>query len=195
MTILIPFASLSAAPWKNGSGSTTEIAIAPGDATLHSFDWRLSLATIAHSGAFSQFPGVDRTLALVDGAGFTLDIDGSRHVLSDLDEGTIAFPGEAAVNATLHGGPTLDFNVMTRRELCQHKFGRRHIDGSAQFSPGGQRCLLFLASGESLSICCDDERLCMVRFDCVMLEPGKLWTLEGDDATVFIVDIYQRPAA
>ena len=34
------------------------------------------MATIAEDGAFSQFPGVDRTLALVDGHGLTLQIDG-----------------------------------------------------------------------------------------------------------------------
>ncbi|MDB5961508.1 MAG: HutD/Ves family protein, partial [Massilia sp.] len=82
--------------------------------------------------------------------------------------------------------------VMTRREACQHKFGRRRIDGSAQFAPGGQRSILFLAVGESLSVSCDDERIGLVRFDAMVLEPGKLWTLEGIDATVFIVDIYQR---
>ncbi|MDB5962764.1 MAG: HutD/Ves family protein, partial [Massilia sp.] len=152
MTTLIPFAGLTASPWKNGGGSTTEIAIGPAGASVHNFDWRVSLATISHSGPFSRFAGVDRTLALVDGGGFTLDIDGERHILLDIDAATIAFDGEANVTATLHDGPTVDFNVMTRREACQHKFGRRRIDGSAQFAPGGQRSILFLAVGESLSV-------------------------------------------
>lgn len=194
MTILIPFAGLAPAPWKNGGGSSTEIVIEPPGASLHNFDWRVSLATIAHEGPFSVFPGIDRTLALVDGPGLTLDIDGVRHVLLDIDDGVLAFAGEAAVLATPHDYPTTDFNVMTRRDQCQHKFGRRHIDGSAEFAPGGQRSILFLAGGESLTVSCDDERIGLVRFDCVLFDPGKLWTLEGDDATVFIVDIYQRPA-
>lgn len=194
MTTLIPFAGLSAAPWKNGGGSTTEIAIGPVGATLHDFEWRISLATVAHSGPFSRFTGIDRTLALVDGAGFTLDIDGARTILLDIDDATVAFDGDADVTATLHDGPTIDFNVMTRRAACQHKFGRRHIDGIARFAPGGQRSILFLAAGESLSVSCDDERIGLVRLDAVVFEPGKLWMLEGDDATVFIVDIYQRRA-
>src|SRR5450830_1793080 len=162
MSTLIPFASLTPSPWKNGGGSTTEIAVEPPGATLHSFEWRLSLASIAHDGPFSHFPGVDRSLALLDGPGLMLD------------------------------SATLDFNVMTRREVCQHKLGRRHIDGSARFAPGGQRSILFLAAGESLAVSCDDERIGLVRFDAVLFEPGKLWLLEGDDATVFIVDIYYR---
>lgn len=192
MTTLIPFAGLAPQPWKNGGGSTLDIASGPPGATVHSFDWRLSLANIAHSGPFSHFPGVERTLALVDGAGFTLDIDGTRHVLLDIDDSTIAFAGEAAVAATLHGGPTLDFNVMTRRAACEHKFGRRRVEGSATYAPGGVRSIVFLASGESLTVSCDDERIGLVRFDAVLFEPGKLWTLEADEATVFIVDIYAR---
>lgn len=195
MTTLIPFAALAPVPWKNGAGSTMELAIGPPGATVHDFDWRVSLATISHSGPFSQFAGVERTLALVEGGGLTLDVDGTRHVLLDVDDSTIAFDGQAAVNATVHGGPTLDFNVMTRRTTCQHKFGRRRIMGSAAFAPGGQRSLVFLASGEGLTVSSDDERIGLVRFDAVVFEPGTLWTLEALDATVFIVDLYARPEA
>jgi len=71
MTMLIPFAGLSPVPWKNGAGSTTEIAVFPQDAGFTDFDWRVSLATIGADGPFSVFPGVDRTLALVEGHGGT----------------------------------------------------------------------------------------------------------------------------
>ena len=194
MSILIPFAALSSSPWKNGGGSTIEIAVEPPEASILDFDWRISLATISHNGPFSFFPGIDRTLASLDGPGLTLDIDGSRHVLAESEARELAFPGEAAVSATLHDGASIDFNVMTRRAVCQHKFGRRQIDGSARFSPGGQRSVLFLAGGESLSISSDNERIGLVRYDAVLFEPGKLWTLEGVDATVFVIDIYMQPA-
>ena len=72
MSTLIPFAGLATLPWKNGSGSTTEIAIDPPSATFDDFHWRISLATISENGPFSVFPGVERTLALVDGHGLTL---------------------------------------------------------------------------------------------------------------------------
>lgn len=194
MTILIPFAALAAAPWKNGGGSTTEIAIDPPGATLANFNWRVSLATIAHSGPFSVFPGIDRTLALVEGAGVALDIEGHRQLMLEGVDDVIDFAGEAHVLATLQGSSTTDFNVMSRRALCHHKFGRRRVDGYAQYAPGGQRSLVFLAEGDSLTVSCDDERIGLVRYDCVLFEPGKLWTLEGDDVTVFIVDFYQRAA-
>ena len=55
-----------------GGGSTTEIAVAPPGAGFDDFDWRVSLATITQDGPFSAFPGIDRTLALVDGDGCLL---------------------------------------------------------------------------------------------------------------------------
>ena len=61
-------------PWKNGAGSTTELLIDPPGATLAGgFRWRVSMATVAESGPFSSFPGLDRTLLLLEGEGMELD--------------------------------------------------------------------------------------------------------------------------
>jgi len=43
-------------PWKNGGGSTTEIAIGPTGASLEAFDWRVSMARVAFDGPFSDSP-------------------------------------------------------------------------------------------------------------------------------------------
>lgn len=190
MTMLIPFASLAPVPWKNGGGSTTEIAIEPPGSQFDDFEWRISLATITHDGPFSLFPGVDRTLALVEGPGLMLDIDDSRRFVLGDEDTVIEFPGEAAIIATLSGAPTIDFNVMTRRAICHHKFGQRKLAGSSSFAPRADRTVLFLAEGEGLSVCSDDERIGLVRFDAVVFDAGSLWTLEAQEATVFIVDIY-----
>ncbi len=190
MTMLIPFASLAPVPWKNGGGSTTEVAIEPPGSQFHDFDWRISLATISQDGPFSLFPGVDRTLALVEGPGLTLDIDDSRRIVLGEEQTIIEFPGEAAIRATLNGGATIDFNVMTRRAVCHHKFGRRRLDGSSVFAPRADKTVLFLAEGEGLSACSDDERIGLVRFDAIVFDAETLWTLEAQEATIFIVDIY-----
>ena len=190
MTMLIPFAGLVPVPWKNGGGSTTEITIEPPGALIHDFDWRISLATIAQDGPFSLFPGVDRTLALVSGPGLVLDVDDSRRFELDDEDSIIEFAGEAAIQATLNGGPTIDFNVMTRRAVCHHKFGRRRLDGKSVFAPRGDRSVLFLADGEGLSVSSDDERIGLVRFDAIMFDTETVWTLEADEATIFIVDIF-----
>ncbi|RUU10282.1 HutD family protein, partial [Mesorhizobium sp. M7A.T.Ca.TU.009.01.3.2] len=61
-------------PWKNGGGVTTEIAVSPSGAGLDDFDWRVSMARVELSGPFSQFAGIDRTLAVLEGEGIVLEI-------------------------------------------------------------------------------------------------------------------------
>ncbi len=190
MTVLIPFAGLTPVPWKNGGGSTTEIAIAPAEAGFDTFDWRISLATIAEDGPFSVFPGVERTLALVDGHGVSLEIEGRERVLVCDDEPAVAFPGEARVHAKLNRGATTDFNVMTRRGRCRHKFGRRTLAGNECFVPGGDVTVLFLCEGDGLEVASDDERIGLVRYDAVVFEGPQTWTLESGQALIFVVDIF-----
>jgi environmental stress-induced protein Ves len=102
-------------PWKNGLGVTEEIAIAPEGATLADpFLWRLSSALVQADGPFSLFPGYDRTLVVIDGAGMTLDADGKRTTIARLDA-PFVFPGEASVTSALSEGPIRDFNVMALR--------------------------------------------------------------------------------
>jgi environmental stress-induced protein Ves len=190
MTRLIPYASLEPAAWKNGGGSTTEIAIAPPDSTFTDFDWRISLATIAQDGPFSIFPGIDRTLALVEGPGVTLDIDRYKRVALTEADPVIEFAGESMIHATLNGGATIDFNVMTRRARCHHRLGRRRLNGASEFAPRGDVSILFLAEGDSLAVSSDAERIGLVRFDAVVFDTDTLWTLEAALATVFVIDIF-----
>ena len=189
MTVLIPFAGLSPVPWKNGGGNTIELAIGPPDAGIDDFDWRVSLATIAEDGAFSQFPGVDRTLALVDGHGMTLQIDGEPALISDA-EPVIAFDGSSEVQAKLNRGPTLDFNAMSRSERCWHQFGRRRLSGDSTFVARADVTVLFLAEGDSLQLASDNERVGLVRYDAVVLDQGTVWSLEAGQATIYIVDVH-----
>ena len=188
MTQLIQYASLRPAPWKNGGGSTTEIAIAPNGAGFDAFDWRISLATISQSGPFSVFPGIDRTLALVDGDGVLLDFGGENFVLGENDP-VIEFPGEAAAHATVTSGLTTDFNVMTRRGRCRHRLEPRVVRGSDEIRRRSATTVLFLAEGESLTVSSASERIALVRYDAVVLDTEDVWTLEAQLATVFVVDI------
>jgi environmental stress-induced protein Ves len=189
MTQLIQYASLHSAPWKNGGGCTTEIAIAPVGTGLDEFDWRISLATISQDGPFSLFPGIERSLALVDGDGVLLDFGDERFVLSP-SEPLIEFDGEDAVHATVTGQHTTDFNVMTRRGRCHHRLEPRLVNGTATIQRRGGTTLLFLAEGEGLTLSSARERIAMVRYDTVvMTESEHEWTLEAPQATVLVVDI------
>jgi uncharacterized protein len=101
-------------PWKDGGGSTTEIVVHPAGSTLSTFDWRISIADIAADGPFSRFPGVDRIVALLSGAGMRLTGDAHSVELRAAFE-PYAFSGDDGISCSLVDGPVRDFNLMLRR--------------------------------------------------------------------------------
>jgi len=115
-------------PWKNGGGTTTEVAAFPEGASLDAFDWRVSIADVASEGLFSHFPGVDRTLLVLSGRGIRLDIAGRDPVELGLGSEPHAFPADVATSARLIDGPIRDLNVMTRRGRFEHGIVRLPLD-------------------------------------------------------------------
>ena len=75
---LVRLADAAPVPWRNGGGTTRELAAFPG-ATR--WQWRISVADVVQAGPFSKFPGVSRWFAVLDGAGVRLRIDGRTHRL------------------------------------------------------------------------------------------------------------------
>lgn len=125
---LFASAQLPCTPWKNGGGTTREIACLPAGACAADFQWRLSIAEIAASGPFSVFAGIDRVITLLSGDGvrlFTADghID---HALSQPLQ-PFAFPGDVVLDCTLLGSTCQDFNVMVRRS-----FGAAQVQAQQQ---------------------------------------------------------------
>jgi environmental stress-induced protein Ves len=110
--------------WKNGGGSTMEIAVAPAGASLDDFDWRVSMARVASDGPFSEFAGIDRTLAILKGDGLTLTIGDAAPVVLDQNSEPIHFPGDTPTSARLLAGEIIDLNVMTRRGRFEHRLRR-----------------------------------------------------------------------
>ncbi|MDC8758565.1 HutD family protein [Janthinobacterium fluminis] len=189
MAQFIAHANLLATAWKNGAGSTTEIAVFPRGAGFDDFDWRISLASIARSGAFSVFPGIDRSLCLVSGEGVTLTLDGARRVALNAASPLIRFPGEAAVHADV-AALTTDFNVMTRRSRCSHQFER--LAAPAELARRGQTTLLFVADGAGVVARGGGQQFKLGRFDALLLDAGDAthWSLDADGgASVFVTDL------
>ena len=134
-------------PWKNGGGETVEIAISPEGAGLADFDWRVSMATVASDGPFSIFPGIDRTLSILEGEGMRLFIEGREPVLLTRESDPLAFAADIAVSATLPDGTITDLNVMTRRDAVRHAVARHFIDGEKSLAFAEGIFLLFCAKG------------------------------------------------
>ena len=183
MATFIPHECLRAAPWKNGGGSTMEIVISPPDAGLTEFDWRISLATITANGPFSSFPGIDRSLMLVDGDSVQLTLDGTRKVVLSAAQPMLWFPGEAAVEAQVKG-PTTDFNVMTRRDRCRHQLEK--ITAPGRLLRRSETTLLFVVGEGAVLARGGDQQFALARHDALLLD--------ADDTREWQLDALQRSA-
>lgn len=121
-------------PWANGRGTTIEILRFDDS---HGMIWRFSMATVAEDGPFSQFPGIERNLTVIDGPGF--DLLGDMQLRAD-PFAPEAFPGDIPLAARNVTGVAVDFNVMTRRSLP-----RPHVEPvqSAPIQRAGATLCLF----------------------------------------------------
>ena len=138
MMRLLPPDGYRRMPWANGRGVTVEIARADdADGLL----WRLSMAQVAEDGPFSAFPGLDRSLTVIDGPGFGLQGEGWA---LRADPGVpVGFPGDVPVMATEVTGPAEDLNVMWRR----NRFAARvRVGTGAMAAEGAVIALIGLAA-------------------------------------------------
>ncbi|MGI4861299.1 MAG: HutD/Ves family protein [Janthinobacterium lividum] len=206
--------------WKNGGGTTSEIAVWPRAASFDAFVWRVSVAEIAQDGAFSDFPGVDRTIVLLSGAG--MDLEGgpaalarqpasaacastldprlpttNRHVLRT-PYVPLSFDGGIAWHARLADGPTHDFNLMVRRGAAHGALTVWREAGT--FPLPADSVLLFVAHGTATlhaSGAAPSRPLVLERFDSVQPDVSRAatssMTLDAA-AVVLVVGITVPPA-
>ena len=139
--------------WKNGGGTTSEIARAPFN-DQEEFDWRLSLAQVkSPGGPFSLFPGIDRTLCVVSQHDLYLTFTNSVDTVVHLTQDSLpySFPGELSISCLVHDGTLTDLNVMTRRGKFRHEVERMKMklqQEEAISIPNGSEEIVFVVIGQ-----------------------------------------------
>ena len=157
-------------PWKNGKGTTIEIAVFPEQALLNDFEWRVSRAAVLEDGDFSHFEGIDRSLALLQGQGMRLSVGNALQQV-DANNNIAVFAGDATTHAELINGPITDFNLMTARSKCTHELN--FWEGAASRALPKGAVLLYCSGGngtltgaqspvelredESVQFCAEDQ--------------------------------------
>ena len=107
----------SVMPWKNGGGTTTELASSSDqNGALDSFIWRISIANVASDGPFSKFEGYDRILTMITGNGMQLQFKEAEDINVSHPFVPHAFRGEMEIDGTLNDGPIDNFNLIFDRE-------------------------------------------------------------------------------
>jgi environmental stress-induced protein Ves len=176
-------------PWKNGGGVTTEIAVFPEGAGLDEFGWRISMAQVASDGPFSSFPGVDRTLAILEGEGIALDIEGRPPVTLTRSSQPLAFPADRPTSARLVAGPVVDFNVMTRRGRFEHCVER--LAPGSIVERDAQNIAIFAAVGTA-TVSLQGARTVLAAHDAAVINGGCV--VESDASTqAYLVALERVP--
>lgn len=135
-------------PWKDGGGSTTQMAIDPPGATLSDpFLWRLSSARVERAGPFSTFPGMARLLALLSGQGLLLDVAGGPRLRLKHPEKPVAFAGDATVHATIIQGPVVDLGLIYDPARIQADLQVLRLGPDARSQPLGGTTLVVAPEG------------------------------------------------
>ena len=155
-------------PWANGRGTSYEIASDRNEAG--EWTWRLAMAPVNEDGPFSRIECVNRSLAVVDGAGMLLSVD--RKKLQCLPMQVVRFRGDAITEATLTDGPIMDINLMVRRKEAD---GEMAIVSNAGLLNGAS---IVVALGGSAQVKCGDSTYDLERHDSL---------LECDAETVSLV--------
>ncbi|MDX6553456.1 MAG: uncharacterized protein QOH74_1944 [Gaiellales bacterium] len=158
------WASLSPVAWLNGRGVTRQVEAGEG--------WRVSIADVTESGAFSTFPDTDRLITLLAGPPLVLLTDGRELALGPLRP--VAFNGEAPT-PSLHENstvPTRVLNVMIRRGGPS---SRVDIRSTGRIAAEDEVVVVVVVSG-SASLR-DGPTLDM--FDTVLLSESSLVDIEG----------------
>ena len=175
-------------PWKNGGGETIEIAVSPEGAGIDAFDWRVSMAQVASDGPFSVFPGVDRTLTILDGAGLRLTVGEGAEVELVAGSDPLRFSADAPASARLIGGTVVDLNVMTRRKVWEHSVRRLAVSGHERV--GLDDIGLVLCRSSAVRVHAASGEIGLGRDDAVLTEGRGTLELSADHpAAVILVGI------
>lgn len=137
-------------PWRNGGGTTTELAISPegGGGLAERFLYRVSIADVAADGPFSRFEGYDRHIMLVAGAGMSLDCGHHGRIDLRAPFEPRRFSGDWDVHGALVGGSVRDFNLIVDRARATSELEVRLVSAPETIACGaGTTCIIHILEG------------------------------------------------
>jgi uncharacterized protein len=140
-------------PWKNGGGSTTEVAVFPENSTVSgsSFAWRVSIAEVSASGPFSRFAGYERHIMTIEGDGMLLEIEQAPDIeLRNLFV-PACFSGDWTVSGRLVGGPTRDFNLIVAKTFGRSDLSVKSLEMDGRHRTADGIEVLYVETGELLA--------------------------------------------
>lgn len=152
-------------PWKNGTGVTDEICLLPEKATRESFEVRVSSAPILTEGRFSSFPGVERTITLIEGTELDLEFDNETTSLEPFQPFT--FDTALTPVGKPRSGPVRVVNMMTNRNqwFVEHT---RILTCDTQLDAAANSKIFIIALNTSWRVDCAERETTLAPFDSAL---------------------------
>jgi environmental stress-induced protein Ves len=178
----------TAVPWKNGGGLTREVVAVPDGAALGEFDWRVSTAEVRTTGPFSIFPGVQRTLCVLEGM-LALEVEGARAVRLGAASAPYVFSGDVPAHASPGAEGVVDLNVMTRRARFAARVEAVRFTNAATRTTSPGTTLIFALT--ALSITTPDAEYPLARWDALKVTDATSFTLyaPGGPGSCYVIEI------
>ncbi|VIO72716.1 Protein Ves [Bradyrhizobium ivorense] len=127
----------------------------------------ISMARVAADGPFSEFAGIDRSLAIAAGRGLALTIGDCPEVVLDSTSEPVRFAGDTPTSASLLAGPIVDLNAMTRRGRFDHRLQRVSTSTNCDF--GDHDIAAIVAPCDEVSLVARQGTVTLMRGDAAIL--------------------------
>lgn len=137
-------------PWRNGRGTTLEIARAAHPAIADAFAWRTSIATICEDGPFSSFLEIERHIVIIDGSSLRLEHAEAAPAHQLMPLLPYAFSGSWPTTAKLDTpGVRHDFNLMVHRSYGRGELSVLSVTADTELTLAAGPCthIVFLLAG------------------------------------------------
>ncbi|KAB1663923.1 HutD family protein [Pseudoclavibacter sp. CFCC 13611] len=129
---VIRFGEQTTTPWSNGGGHTVTLLQHPAHAEQTEVIWRLSVAEIVGSSAFSTFRGLSRWFVpLTDEIEVTVGEQHNRLPPFDV----LSFNGADQVSTRQHQQTTHNLNIMARTDVVDMRLHRHTLEPGEALGP------------------------------------------------------------
>ena len=172
-------------PWRNGGGTTSEIAACIEDGRMV---WRVSVADVSSDGPFSDFAGYDRVIMLLEGAGMALAFGDRPEVKLARKWRPLPFDGGWNTRCRLLEGPVRDLNLMVDRARAHGRL--EVVEDAAKLATAATT--LCHALEDSTTIEVDRKRHGLARGDTLWLEGAAARRVQLAQGAVALIRIDRR---
>lgn len=138
---------------------------------------------MAEDGPFSVFPGVDRTLSVLEGNGIDLTVDGREATRLTQQSAPLAFPADAPTTARLVDGPIRDLNVMSRRGAFSHLVDDR---SAPMLDSHSDHCRLVFCKRGDLHVSSGNHDDTLGPQDALLCAMGEVISVTGEGALIVV---------